>query len=93
MTKPLSSAEVLSPVEVLDREYLPTRAKILEVAAALDRVGRTAGEVADDPRWQQLQSALEAVLKQDAQRAERVQIIFSREYHEGWREELGVPQP
>ena len=36
--------------EVFDQEFLPTRAKILEVAAALDRLDRASGSLAADSR-------------------------------------------
>jgi hypothetical protein len=76
--------------EIMDREYLPTRAKILEVAAALDRVARAADGTFDDPRWSQLRAALELVLEQDDDRAEQVQLLFSRPYDAQWQSTLGV---
>ena len=44
MSLPLSAAEVLG------REFLEIRAKILEIAAAFDRLERAVGDVSDDPR-------------------------------------------
>ena len=41
--------------EIMEREFLETRAKLLELAAALDRLDRAAGSVAQDPRSQQIQ--------------------------------------
>jgi len=76
--------------EIMDREFLPTRAKILEIAAALDRVSRADGEAPNDPRWSQLRAALELVLEQEDDRAEQVQLLFSRVYDENWRKSLGV---
>lgn len=77
----------LSP---LDREYLPIRAKILEVASALDRIQRTSGHEVDDPRWQQLQSAINLLFQSDPVRAEEVQMLFSRTYDENWRTTFDV---
>lgn len=74
--------------ELLDREFLPTRAKILEIAASLDRVSRAEEGAADDPRLAQLRQAIELVLKNDDNRAEQVQLLFSRAYDKNWREML-----
>ena len=74
----------------LDREYLPVRAKILEIAASLDRVERAEGSPADDARWQRLRAALEIVFQQGLNRTEQVQLHFSRPYDELWREEWDI---
>ncbi len=76
--------------EIMDREFLPTRAKILEIAAALDRVSRAEDDNPDDPRWSQLRAALELVLEHDDDRAEQVQLLFSRPYDAKWQSSLGV---
>ena len=76
--------------DVLDQEYLVARAKILELAAILDRLDRADGQPEVDPRYQLLQRGME-LLQQDADgRAERVQLLFSRPYQTTWREEFGV---
>lgn len=79
-----------SGAEILDQEFLPTRAKILEIAAALDRVSRAEGAVVDDPRWMQLRGAIELVLEHANGRAEQVQLLFSQKYDPDWRENLDV---
>jgi hypothetical protein len=80
----------LSAPEILNREFLETRCKILELAAAFDRLTRADGNVADDPRLARLREALHAVLEHDENRAERVQMIFSRTYDEKWQTSLKV---
>jgi hypothetical protein len=80
----------LSAPEVLNREFLDIRSKILDLAAALDRLERAEGSVADDPRAQRLREALAVVLDQQADRAEQVQMVFSRPYDDGWQETLKV---
>ena len=75
---------------VLEQEYLPLRAKILELAAGLDRLDRAAGDAAADPRRRQLADGVTLLLDATAGRAERVQRLFSREYSAAWRAELGV---
>jgi hypothetical protein len=81
---------LLSAPEVLNREFLEIRCKILELAAAFDRLDRADGSVDDDPRVARLREALSAVLELSSERAEQVQMIFSREYEEDWQEKFKV---
>jgi hypothetical protein len=74
--------------DVFDQEFLPMRAKILEVAAALDRIDRSEGSLTNDPRRTQIQSSIQVLLRPDDDRAEQVQLIFSRQYDHHWRENL-----
>jgi hypothetical protein len=76
--------------EVMDREFLPTRAKILEIAAALDRVTRAENGSPADPRLSQLLCALQLVIEEHDDRAEQVQLLFSRAYDDDWQSTLGV---
>lgn len=80
----------VSPPPMLDREYLPIRARILEVASALDRVQRHNASVVDDPRWEQLQAGIRLLQQTEQHRAEQVQLLFSREYDEQWRDTFGI---
>jgi len=84
MSMPMNAADVL------DREYLDVRAKILELAASFDRLDRADGSVDGDPRLSLVQEAL-LVLQQDHEdRAEQVQLIFSRQYEDDWRERFDL---
>jgi len=84
-------AKSRSQIDVLQEEYLPTRAKILEIAASLDRIDRAEGSLQDDARMVNLQEGLRILLDSNSGRAERVQLLFSREYEEQWQEHLGIP--
>ena len=83
----------LNAEELLDQEFLVVRAKILEIAAALDRLDRGDGDAGDhphshprsDPRTEKLHKGLEALLSREQNRAESIQQIFSLPYDEGWR--------
>ena len=83
---------VLSAPQLLARDFLEIRAKILEVAACLDRIDRGDGSVADDPRLAQIRAGIEALSADDGRgaRAEQVQMIFSLPYEEGWRKKWNV---
>ena len=75
---------------VLEQEFLPLRAKILEIAAGLDRLDRAAGDPRQDARRERLEWAIKILLEESPNRAERVQILFSREYDDGWRQDFGL---
>jgi hypothetical protein len=75
----------LSAAEVLNREFLEVRAKVLEVAAALDRLERAEGAVDDDPRLKRIHEALGLLTTHQGDRAEQVQLVFSRAYDEKWQ--------
>ncbi len=81
---------LLSAPEVLNREFLEVRCKILDLAAAFDRLDRADGNVADDPRLARLREALSIVLESSSDRAEQVQMIFSRTYEDDWQKTMNV---
>jgi hypothetical protein len=88
---PKVSAMIPSPLtaaEVLEREFLNIRARILEVGALLDRLERAEGDVRLDPRCQRIERALDVLSQQDAPRAEQIQMIFSLPYEEDWQEQF-----
>ncbi len=76
--------------QILDREYLEIRAKILQIAASFDRLDRGKGGLPEDNRWELLQQGLQTLLKDDPEKAERIQMIFSLPFDEKWKETLGV---
>lgn len=80
----------MSAAEVLDREFLEIRAKVLELAASFDRLDRAEGVVAGDPRLSLVHEAID-VLKSDADdRAEQVQLIFSLQYDDEWQRKFDM---
>lgn len=83
-----SSPQPLSAAHVLDREFLELRAKLLELAASLDRIERGAGSVAQDPRLEAFRQGLDVLVKGEPARAEAIQMIFSRPYQSKWQEEF-----
>jgi hypothetical protein len=81
---------LLSAPEVLNREFLEIRCKILELAAAFDRLDRADGSVDDDPRLARLRETLTVLLEQSDDRAEQVQMIFSRTYDDHWQQSMKI---
>jgi hypothetical protein len=71
----------------LDAYFLEARARLLDLAAILDRVGRGADPdaVLSDPRAQKLRRALEILLARSDGRAEAVQQLFSLDYDPDWK--------
>ena len=75
-----------SASEILDREFLSLRAKVLDVAAALDRLDRAEGSVEEEDRLRKIRQGLEMLLKEKSHRAEQVQMLFSLPYDPQWQE-------
>ena len=72
--------------QILDREFLEIRAKILQIAASLDRIERADGDVDEDEKLELLRKGILILMSDSPDRAEQVQLLFSREYDESWRE-------
>ena len=80
---------------ILDESILEVRAKILEIAATLDRIDRSSddgsplsGDCLD--RRKKLDEAIRLLLSEGPDRAERLQLLFSRKYESSWREEMNI---
>lgn len=78
--------------EVLNRDFLESRSRILEIGAALDRLDRAPGRAGDPPdrRLAQLRQAIEALLEPGPGRAETIQRLFSLDYDPSWQAKYGV---
>lgn len=87
---PASDPMSLTALETLNREFLEIRCRILDLAAMLDRLERTDDNVADDPRLKRVHEALDVLKKVREERAEQVQLTFSRPYDESWQQVLKV---
>ena len=82
----------MDALDILDREFLEIRAKLLELAASFDRIDRADGTVSTDPRVAQLHEAARLLVEKNTGRAERLQLIFSRSYEESWQKDYGIAQ-
>ncbi len=80
----------LPAAQVLDREFLEIRAKILELAASLDRLDRGAGDVSSDPRMNRVLDGVRLLLRDEGGRAEELQLLFSRPYDDRWKSAFGL---
>lgn len=83
-----------SKADVLNRDFLETRSRVLDLAAALDRLDRAPRPGATDPpdsRVGRIRQAIEALLEPGPGRAETVQRIFSLDYDPAWRARFDLP--
>lgn len=83
-----------SAPQILDETFLEVRAKLLEIAAILDRLDRSLAEgsegldESDRTRRETLQQAIQILLEDDSGRSSRLQMLFSRPYEPNWREKM-----
>lgn len=79
---------------IIEESFLEVRAKLLEVAATLDRIDRASNEtqLSESANEQRalLQQAIEIVRSSSSQRATELQHLFSREYKSDWRQTFGL---
>ncbi|MGA7703117.1 MAG: hypothetical protein WCB27_26260 [Thermoguttaceae bacterium] len=66
----------------LNTEFLGMRCRLVELAAALDRIDR-GKDSAGDPRFAQIRRSLEILAADGPDRAEQVQMVFSLPFEEG----------
>lgn len=76
--------------QVLDREFLEIRARILEIAASLDRIDRAQGDVSLNASRQLLGRGIDLLSANESDRAEQVQRLFSNEYVANWQSDFDM---
>lgn len=80
----------LTAAELLEREFLGIRGRLLKVAAALDRIDRAGQTPVGDGRLEAIRRALEVLSRNAPGRAEALQHVFSLPYEENWRQQFGL---
>ena len=77
----------LSRDELVDREFLEIRCRLIDIAASLDRLDRSdAGTpIVSDPRGTKLIEAIRLLTDSRGDRTRRVQMVFSDTYDGAWR--------
>lgn len=78
-------AQPMHSLAILNREFFEIRAKLLELAASFDRLDRGGQDLSDDPRMQRIRAALELLSSSTPDRAEQIQLVFSRPYDDNWQ--------
>ena len=82
-----------SAADVLDRDFLDLRTRLLDLAAGLDRIERGGGSVDDDRRMIDLRKALSVLAGSGENRAEAIQLVFSLPYQPQWRSRFEASGP
>jgi len=82
--------DMKSSKQILNREFLELRAKLLDIAASLDRIDRAEGEIEDDPRMPLLAEAIVIIAKDAPDRALQIQQLFSREFDPQWKQKFNM---
>ncbi len=77
---------------VLTREQFKIRAKLIEIAAILDRIDRAGGDVAHDARMLEIQKSLKVLSAENgsSDRSAQIQMIYSREFDSQWKKNLNL---
>lgn len=82
-----------SACDILHQEFLQVRAKLLEVAAFFDRLAQADGSEAlsdSEAQLDLLRKGCDLLTDSDAEKAARMQLLFSREYRPEWRDEFEI---
>jgi len=85
-----------SPQQILQNDYLIARAKIIEVAAVLDRIDRSVANdsnelVYSDPSYEKIQNAIVILSDTQPDKTRRIQELLSRPYTSNWMEQFKLP--
>lgn len=80
---------------ILDETFLEVRAKLIEVAATLDRIDRSADDgsplsASQAAKRDQIDEAIRICLRDDPARTELLQKLFSRKYASDWRNQMQI---
>ncbi|MFY8199723.1 MAG: hypothetical protein ACOVLE_03575 [Pirellula staleyi] len=76
--------------QVVADEFLIARAKILELAATLDRIERSSGDVEDSKQMNLLAQGMHILCDEEVDKAKRVQLLMSRHYDPQWQNTMSI---
>ena len=76
--------------QVIADDFLIARAKILELAATLDRIERATGDVEDSKQLNLLVQGMHILCDEEVDKARRVQLLMSRQYDPIWQSNMSV---
>ena len=79
-------SRTLDAQAALDRYFLETRCKIIEIAAHMDRIaeGNGAKSAQADPRMARIHEAINVLTSDATNKAAACQMVFSLDYEDGW---------
>lgn len=79
-----------SAAQIVADEFMIARAKIVELAATLDRIERASGNVDDSKNMQLLVQGMHILIDDQVEKAKRVQLLMSRDYDPNWQNLMSI---
>ncbi len=79
-----------SAEQIVVDEFMIARAKIVELAATLDRIERATGDVEDSKNMQLLVQGMHILCDDEVEKAKRVQLLMSRLYDPHWQSQMSI---
>jgi len=79
-----------SAEQIVSDEFMIARAKILELAATLDRIERATGDVDGSRPMQLLVQGMNILCDDEVEKVKRVQLLMSRQYEPQWQSDMAM---
>jgi hypothetical protein len=89
----MSTKQILaerSAQQIVAEDFMIARARIVELAAILDRIERAAGDVNDSKNMLLLVQGLHILCDDEVEKAKRVQLLMSRQYDPQWQTQMSI---
>lgn len=89
----MSTKQILverSAVQIVADDFMIARARIVELAATLDRIERATGDVEDSTNMQLLIQGMHILCDDEVEKAKRVQLLMSRQYDPKWQAQMSI---
>lgn len=79
-----------SAEQIVADDFMIARARIVELAATLDRIERATGDVEDSTNMQLLIQGMHILCDDEVEKAKRVQLLMSRQYDPKWQAQMSI---
>lgn len=79
-----------SAQQIVAEDFMIARARIVELAATLDRIERATGDVVDSKNMQLLMQGMHILCDDEVEKAKRVQLLMSRQYDPQWQTQMSI---
>ena len=76
--------------QIVLEDFMIARARIVELAATLDRIERATGDVDDSKNMQLLMQGMHILCDDEVEKAKRVQLLMSRQYDPQWQAQMSI---
>lgn len=79
-----------SAEQIVAEEFMMARARILELAATLDRIKRASGDVEGSKNMRLLVQGIHILCDDELEKSKRVQLLMSRQYDSQWQAQMSI---